>query len=169
MSTDRATFCRDLAARIAGVTVDHPVRLGIDGVDAAGKTTLANALGAELIGLGRPIVRAYIDGFHRPRVERYRLGRHSPERYYRDSFQNDALIASLLGPRGPLDRARSRRPWRGRRFATAGRRPYTIRPISGTWQANASISRNVTRPILHPLWSTTRISPHRGSSPCGLR
>ena len=79
------------------------------GHGGAGKTTLADAIGAELIGLGRPIVRASIDGFHSPRAERYRLGRHSPEGYYRDSFQNDAVIASLLGPLGPVGSRRIRR------------------------------------------------------------
>ena len=101
MSSDAATLCRELAARITALVLDHPVRLGIDGVDAAGKTTLADTLGAVLTDLGRPVVRASIDGFHRPRAERYRLGRQSPEGYYRDSFQNDAVVACLLAPLGP--------------------------------------------------------------------
>jgi uridine kinase len=46
-------------------------------------------------------VRASIDGFHRPRFERYRLGAESPEGYYRDSFDLDGLRRVLLDPLGP--------------------------------------------------------------------
>ena len=50
---------------------------------------------------GREVFRAGIDGFHRPRAERYRLGPDSPEGYYRDSFDLDALHRELLEPLGP--------------------------------------------------------------------
>ncbi len=47
------------------------------------------------------MVRATIDGFHRPRAERHRRGPSSPEGYYRDSFDHDALRRELLAPLGP--------------------------------------------------------------------
>jgi uridine kinase len=47
------------------------------------------------------VIRASIDGFHRPRSERYRLGPDSPEGYYRDSFDDEALRRELLDPLGP--------------------------------------------------------------------
>ena len=50
---------------------------------------------------GRQVIRASIDGFHNPRSVRYKRGRHSPEGYFRDSFNHDALIESLLAPLSP--------------------------------------------------------------------
>ena len=41
-----------------------------------------------------------MDGFPNPRAIRYRRGRHSPDGYFRDSFNYDALIDNLLQPLG---------------------------------------------------------------------
>jgi uridine kinase len=101
MSTESSALQHSLAARLAALTLDHPLRAGIDGVDAAGKTTFADTLAVTLAEIGRTVIRASVDGFHRPRAQRYRLGRHSPEGYYRDSFQNEAILARLLRPLGP--------------------------------------------------------------------
>lgn len=46
------------------------------------------------------MIRASIDGFHRPRSERHRRGPQSPEGYYRDSFDHDALRRELVDPLG---------------------------------------------------------------------
>lgn len=97
----RHALLSDLASRIAILDVGHAVRVGVDGVDAAGKTHFADALVEPLRAYGRPVVRASIDGFHRPRAERYRLGRHSPEGYFCDSFDLARLLACLLQPLGP--------------------------------------------------------------------
>ena len=91
----------DLAKRIADVSLTHPTRGAIDGVDAAGKTTLADALVAPIEELGRPVIRATVDGFHRPREERYRRGSDSPEGYYHDSFDYDSARGELLEQLGP--------------------------------------------------------------------
>ena len=79
----------------------HPVRVAIDGPDAAGKTTLADELAARLRARQRVVIRASIDGFHRPRAERYRRGDESPHGYYNDSFDFDSLRDNLLDPLGP--------------------------------------------------------------------
>lgn len=50
---------------------------------------------------GGEVIRTSVDGFHRPRAERYRLGADSPEGYYRDSFDLEALRRELLEPLGP--------------------------------------------------------------------
>jgi uridine kinase len=50
---------------------------------------------------GRDVIRASIDGFHRPRAERYGRGEDSPVGYYEDSFDYDALRHALLDPLGP--------------------------------------------------------------------
>ena len=82
-----------LANCLMTLQFQHPVRVAIDGVDAAGKTTLADALAGVLIQRGRAVIRASIDGFHRPRAERHRQGANSPEGYYADSFDYDGAFA----------------------------------------------------------------------------
>ncbi|MFN7971005.1 MAG: uridine kinase [Acidobacteriota bacterium] len=98
-----------LAERILGVRVAHPARIGIDGVDAAGKTTLAGELADSLAGSGRDVIRASVDGFHRPRVLRYARGRDSATGYYEDSFDYPVLRDVLLDPLGPGGDRRYRR------------------------------------------------------------
>lgn len=79
----------------------HPTRVAIDGIDNAGKTTLAAELGQELQKKNCSIIRASIDGFHRTREERHRRGTLSPDGYFYDSFDLDALMEKLLKPLGP--------------------------------------------------------------------
>ena len=90
-----------LADRIAGVVRPHPIRVAVDGVDGVGKTSLANELVDPVRRRGVPVIRGSIDGFHHPRSVRYRRGRSSPEGYFRDSFNYEALTTSLLHPLGP--------------------------------------------------------------------
>lgn len=86
---------------ILSVEHTHPLRVAIDGVDAAGKTSLANELVEPLKASGRDVIKASLDGFHNPRELRYRMGEDSPEGYFFDSFNHEALITSLLKPLGP--------------------------------------------------------------------
>jgi uridine kinase len=96
---ERTDLIARLTQLIAGRRPPHPLRVAVDGPDAAGKTTLADELAAGLRGL-RPVIRAGIDGFHRPRAERLRQGDLSPEGCFADSFDNDAVIVNLLAPLG---------------------------------------------------------------------
>ena len=91
----------ELAARICRLQKPHTIRVAIDGVDGAGKTTLADELVEPVRRLGRPVIRASVDDFHRPRHLRYRRGRWSPEGYFRDSFDYELLKEVLLEPLGP--------------------------------------------------------------------
>lgn len=91
---------RRLAEIVLFIKRNHPVRVGIDGVDAAGKTTLADSLAAYLKAQDKPIIRASVDSFHNPKSIRYQKGRNSPEGYYEDSFNNQAIIDNLLSPLG---------------------------------------------------------------------
>jgi uridine kinase len=75
---------------------DSQILVGIDGVDTAGKTLLANEL-TNLIH-NRPVIRLSIDGFHNSRKIRYQKGDLSPNGYYRDSFNYDFLINNVLIP-----------------------------------------------------------------------
>jgi uridine kinase len=97
----RALLIEQTANRIASVQCAHPIRVAIDGVDAAGKTTFANELVEPLENLGTHVIRASLDGFHNPRRIRYRRGEDSPEGYFFDSFDYDELKKCLLEPLGP--------------------------------------------------------------------
>lgn len=81
-----------LAALVDDLHREHGrVVVGIDGPDTAGKTTLADRLGAALPGSSR----LSIDDFMRPRAERHGHGELDPEGYYRLSFDDDALLAAI--------------------------------------------------------------------------
>jgi uridine kinase len=105
----RPDLVAELASRIGRVRCAHPVRVAIDGVDAAGKTTLADELAAPLERAGRVVIRASIDRFHNPAAVRYQRGRSSPEGYFRDSFNHAQLVETLLAPLGPGGDRRYRR------------------------------------------------------------
>jgi uridine kinase len=85
---------------IDGISCPHPVRVAIDGSAAAGKTVLADELAISLRGRGRDVIRASVEGFLRPRIERYRRGPESARGCYEDSFDYDRLLAELLRPLG---------------------------------------------------------------------
>jgi len=74
------------------------LRVAIDGIDGAGKSTLADELARWLEGAGVPVIRSTIDSFHNPRAVRWARGRGSPVGFYRDSHDLDALRRLLLTP-----------------------------------------------------------------------
>lgn len=97
----RNSVINKLADQIARIHREHPIRVGIDGFAAAGKTTLADELVGPLEQRGREVLRVSIDGFHNPARIRHRQGRHCPKGYYQDSFDHDAIVTYVLNPLGP--------------------------------------------------------------------
>ncbi len=83
------------AAAVAGLPRSRRVLVAIDGVDGAGKTTFADRLAPRL---ERPVVRASADDFLDPAAIRHRLGRESPEGFFRDTYDLAALARLLLDP-----------------------------------------------------------------------
>ena len=128
-ASPRAVLLDRLATLIAGVRLGHPTRVALDGPDAAGKTTLADELAAVLRERGRHVVRASVDGFHRPRAERYARGPDSPEGYYEDSFDHDALRRGLLEPLGPDGDLRFRRATFDHRTDSHVSEPASTAPV----------------------------------------
>ena len=98
--TTRSQVLEELTNQIIQIKQPHPVRVAIDGPDAAGKTTLAQELSALVQARGRAVIRASIDGFHNPARIRHSRGATSAEGYYFDSFNYEALTESLLVPLG---------------------------------------------------------------------
>jgi uridine kinase len=107
--TVRQQVIHQIAGHILAMRCRHPVRVAIDGIDAAGKTRLADELVLPLQSQGRPVIRASIDGFQRPRRERYRRGSLSAEGYYEDAFDYPQIRAALLEPLGSGGNRRYRR------------------------------------------------------------
>lgn len=101
--TARARVIDELAATIDARARGGGLRVGVDGPDAAGKTTLADELASALDSRGHRVLRASIDDFLRPPGERYRRGRDSPTGYYEDSF--DYVAARRLLDARPADGA----------------------------------------------------------------
>jgi len=97
----RAEILESVADRILRLPCDRVVKVGIDGVDGAGKTMFADELSTILQNSRRPIIRASVDGFHNARAIRYARGRSSPEGFFADSYDYAALRAALLDPLGP--------------------------------------------------------------------
>ena len=61
---------------------------------------LADELATSLRSRGRAVIRASVEGFLRPRIERYRRGPESAQGCYEDSFDYDRLRVELLRPLG---------------------------------------------------------------------
>ncbi len=96
---DRAALLDLLAGEmIARKPVDRPLKVGIDGRCAAGKTMLADEIASLLGARGLTVLRPSVDGFHHPRGRRYRQGEFSARGYYEDAFDYNAVVEGLLAP-----------------------------------------------------------------------
>ena len=102
MTTMRRQMLGELADRILTLRLEHPTRVGIDGHSAAGKTALADELATTLRGTtARPVLRVMIDQFKRHVDLRTQYPPGSPESYYCEMFDVDAIRDELLAPLGP--------------------------------------------------------------------
>ncbi|MFF5233313.1 uridylate kinase [Dactylosporangium sp. NPDC000521] len=102
MTSTRRQVLDGLAHRILALRLQHPTRVGIDGHSAAGKTTLADELATILRGeTARPVLRVMVDGFKRHVDLRTKNPPGSPESYYFEMFDVDAIRDELLVPLGP--------------------------------------------------------------------
>ncbi len=143
-SENRRAFLKDLAIQISSIDVGHPLRVAIDGVDTSGKTTLADELVKQF---DRPIIRASIDRFHRPKADRYKKGSDSPEGYYQDSFNHELLIDELLKPIGENS------PFRTSAFDYKTDSPIASEPITAARDAILLMDGVfLLRPEINPYW-----------------
>ena len=99
--TKRNELLQHLTRSILDLPANNIVRVAIDGVDGAGKTVFGAELSQSLEPSGRQVIRASVDSFHNPRSIRYKLGASSPQGFFRDSYNYEALVACLLRPLSP--------------------------------------------------------------------
>ncbi|WP_144510803.1 zeta toxin family protein [Bacillus sp. FJAT-22090] len=97
----REELISTLASSILKLKTNHPIRVGISGITASGKTTLANELTKELQSMKKNVIRTSIDNFHHPKNHRYRQGKESAIGYYEDAHDYDSFKEKLLIPLGP--------------------------------------------------------------------
>lgn len=103
--TDREVLddaLKEIATHLATTAQNHPnpLRVAIDGISAAGKTTLARELTGRLHIAGTEAVHVSIDDFHH-RAERRRSDNDRARGYYNDALNFDALATYVLLPLGP--------------------------------------------------------------------
>ncbi|MGG0256849.1 hypothetical protein ABEY61_25560 [Bacillus toyonensis] len=92
---------KEIANHILKLNLTHPIRVGVSGITASGKTTFANELAEEMKKRGVPVTRASIDDFHNLRAIRYAQGKESARGYYEDAHDYSAFKERLLMPLGP--------------------------------------------------------------------
>ena len=76
----------------------RPLKVGIDGRCASGKSILADELAPLVRQRGLDVLRPSVDGFHHPREHRYRQGEYCAAGYYEDAFNYGAIEDYLLQP-----------------------------------------------------------------------
>jgi uridine kinase len=96
--TPRVLFLRDLVGEIAHNYGRGRTIVAVDGIDGSGKSAFADDLAAVFREAGHDAFRASMENFHRPRTERWRLGRESPETFYGDSFDYGTFRRVLIDP-----------------------------------------------------------------------
>lgn len=130
---------------------ERVLRVAVDGPDAAGKTTLADELARNLSGR-REAIRVGIDGFHRPRSVRLRRGSLSPEGFYHDSFDYDAVRRTVLDPLGPGGDRRYRTAVFDHRVDAATEEPARVAPEGAVLLFDGVF---VLRPELREHWDVS--------------
>ncbi len=98
-SAERTALITDVAARVAMLGPGR-LRVAVDGLTGAGKTSFGHELAALLRGLGRPTLRASMDDFKNPWSEAAEAGydRMTGEGYYRNAYDFRSARDLLLGP-----------------------------------------------------------------------
>jgi uridine kinase len=107
--TPRLKLFNILLGEIPAMDPDPVIRVGIDGVDGAGKTVFATTLAQCLEKVGETVILASVDGFHNPRETRYAKGKDSPDGFFEDSYNYSALKSHLLDPLSDADNMKFRR------------------------------------------------------------
>ncbi|WP_329002418.1 uridine kinase [Kribbella sp. NBC_00709] len=156
---NRGEVLAELAGEVLAVERAHPVRVAIDGCSAAGKTTLGDELADLLRGRSeRAIIRAGIDYFKRAPELRTAYPIDSPESYYLDMWDYDAVRNQLLLPLGPDGDRRYTAAIRDSSARTVLDSPVQTAPPDAVLLADGAF---LQRPELDDYWDL-RIYVHVG-------
>lgn len=101
-SADRKALIGTVAGWIAELSPGR-LRVAVDGLTAAGKTSFGHELAGALRDLGRPTMRASLDDFKHPwqHAREHGYDRVSGEGYYRNAHDFRSARDLLLDPAGP--------------------------------------------------------------------
>lgn len=101
-SAERTAVINVVTAWIAALGPGR-LRVAVDGLTGAGKTSFGHELAAALRRLGRPTMRASMDDFKHPwrHARRHGYDRVSGEGYYRNAYDFQSARTLLLEPAGP--------------------------------------------------------------------
>src|SRR5215207_5636256 len=157
-NTDRAEVLRSLTDELATAVGERPLRVAVDGITAAGKSTLARELHKILTQLGRTTIHLSMDDFHQPRSLRYARGRYSADSYYEDAYDSQALASLVLEPLGRANDRRYRRRLRDLARDEAVDESPLIAPRDAILLVDGTF---LQRPALAGLWDR-RIFVHTG-------
>lgn len=139
-----------LAVRILAIHADHPTRVSIDGCSAAGKTALSDDLTEELRRrTRRRVIRADLDQFKRHVDLRTRFPHGTPENYYHEMFDIDAIRNVLLLPLGPGGDRRFRSAVMDFSGRTPRSAPIEVAPDDAILLADSGFP---LKPDLYPCW-----------------
>ena len=102
ISAARSRLVKETADKVSRLS-SRRLRVAIDGLTAAGKTTFGDELAAAIRQLGRTTLRASLDDFKNPWGEAREQGydRVSGEGYYRYAHDFRSATELLLAPAGP--------------------------------------------------------------------
>ncbi len=101
-SAERTALIATVAAHVAELGPGR-LRVAVDGMTGAGKTSFGHELAAMLREQGRPTLRASFDDFKHPwrHAREHGYDRVSGAGYYRNAYDFRAARDLLLGPAGP--------------------------------------------------------------------
>ena len=100
MTAVRGRTLDRIAGRLVGRPVPHPLRVAVDAVTAAGKSTFAADLATAVAACGRVAIHLSTDDYHHVAAVRHR----NPDRargYYEDAYDLAAFRRLVLDPLGP--------------------------------------------------------------------
>ncbi|MFB9318234.1 uridine kinase [Cryptosporangium minutisporangium] len=99
-SEQRSALLAEVAERVLACGGQR-LRVGIDGLTAAGKTSFGHELAQQISAGGRPVLRATLDDFKKPWRDRHLYDRESGQGYYRNAFDYESVTRLLLQPAAP--------------------------------------------------------------------
>ncbi|GAA1415038.1 hypothetical protein AUR04nite_18460 [Glutamicibacter uratoxydans] len=93
----QSVLLRRVADEILGLNVARTL-VAIDGVDGSGKSSFTEALSKHIVGM--PVIVIHADDFLHLKAVRHRKGRNSPQGFWADTYDYDALDRFVLRPLG---------------------------------------------------------------------